>query len=173
MKKNGQMIIITVLLVITISALCVTAWVLLRKDEVILAPDYAPHDVDQKAETMENNDEEKMSAPEGGGSVSLTYSTEAKINLSENTALIFFQNPGRSTQDLILQLAIVRESEDVVIAQSGKLPAGYQLTEMKLFEDITLSPGGYKGKLIVLCYNQENGEKAIVNQEVMINITVE
>ena len=46
---------------------------------------------------------EKMDAPEGGGAVSLTYSTAVTISMKDRTAQILFENPSKSTKDTVLQ----------------------------------------------------------------------
>lgn len=156
---------------VTAVAVSVTIWALFfRKSQPVLAPDYAPQQEEQNAETIPNDPAEKLDQPEGGGSVSLTYSKEVSIDLSEEEAALLFANPGKSNQDMVLQIVIQEE----VILQSGTLKPGNQVTKLELLSGAAdkLAPGGYEGKFVVFYYNQSTGEKAVVNTEIPVNITV-
>ena len=166
-------ILILILLLITIAAMCVTVWALFFRDsggQQVLAPDYAPQQQEQNAETIPDDSGEKMEKPEGGGSVSLTYSNKVTIDISDKAAALYFANPGKSNQDMVIQIAI----QDTIILQSGTLSPGNQVKLLNLLEgaETMLQPGGYEGKFIVLYYDQESGEKAMVNTEIPVTITV-
>ena len=171
-KQNKLvLLLILLLLLITLIAVGVTVWALFFRDSgPTLAPDYAPQEMEQRAETIPNDSGEKMDKPEGGGSVSLTYSNKVTIDLSDKLAALYFANPGKSNQDMVLQIAI----QDTVILQSGTLKPGNQVKLLDLLEgaEEMLSPGGYEGKFIVLYYDQESGEKAMVNTEIPITVNV-
>lgn len=170
-KKSKSNLLILILLIITVIAICVTVWALFFRDTgPVLAPDYAPQEEEQNAETIPGDTGEKLDNPEGGGSVSLTYSREVSIDLSDKTATLLFANPGKSNQDMVLQIVI----QDTVIVQSGTLKPGNQVTALDLLDGAAkkLSAGTYEGNFNVLYYNPETGEKAIVNTEIPITITV-
>ena len=174
-KLNKTTIIIAILAVITVAALCVTMWALFLREpddsnKVILAPDYAPQNKEENAETIPDDTSDKMENPEGGGAVSLTYSNEVTIDLSDKAAALYFANPGKSNQDMVIQIAI----RDTVILQSGTLSPGNQVKLLNLLEgaEDMLQPGGYEGKFIVLYYDQTSGEKSMVNTEIPITINV-
>lgn len=172
-NKNKTTILILILLLITIAAMCVTVWALFFRDsggQQVLAPDYAPQQQEQNAETIPDDSGEKMEKPEGGGSVSLTYSNKVTIDLSDKAASLYFANPGKSNQDMVVQISI----QDTIILQSGTLAPGHQVKLLNLLEgaETMLQPGGYEGKFIVLYYDQESGEKAMVNTEIPVTITV-
>jgi len=171
MKKNKTTLLILLLLLITLSAVCVTVWALFFRDSgPALAPDYAPQEMEQNAESIPNDSDEKMAKPEGGGSVSLTYSNKVTIDLSDKAAALYFANPGKSNQDMVIQIAI----QDTIILQSGTLSPGNQVKLLNLLEgaEEMLQPGGYEGKFIVLYYDQTSGEKSMVNTEIPITINV-
>ena len=171
MKKNKTTLLILLLLLITLSAVCVTVWALFFRDSgPTLAPDYAPQEMEQNAESIPNDSDEKMAKPEGGGSVSLTYSNKVTIDLSDKAAALYFANPGKSNQDMVIQIAI----QDTIILQSGTLSPGNQVKLLNLLEgaEDMLQPGGYEGKFIVLYYDQTSGEKSMVNTEIPITINV-
>lgn len=168
-KKHNLMI--PILVGITVVALCVTIWaVFFRNTGPALAPDYAPQEEEQNAETIKGDAGEKMDNPEDGGSVSLTYSRDVTIDLENKSATLLFANPGKSNQDIVLQIVI----QDTVIVQSGVLKPGNQVTTLDLFDDAAkkLSKGIYDGNFNVLYYDPITGEKAIVNTEIPITITV-
>lgn len=169
--KSKPNLLIPILIVITIIAICVTVWALFfRNSGPTLAPDYAPQEEEQNAETIPGDTGEKLDNPEGGGSVSLTYSREVSISLNEETATLLFANPGKSNQDIVLQIVV----QDTVIVQSGTLKPGNQVTTLELLDGMAkkLSAGTYEGNFVVLYYHPETGEKAIVNTEIPITITV-
>ncbi|CCX38599.1 uncharacterized protein BN452_00214 [Clostridium sp. CAG:1013] len=176
-KANKSTIIIAILAVITVAALCVTMWALFLRepsagddDKVILNPDYAPQKQEQNAETIPDDTGEKMENPEGGGAVSLTYSNEVTIDISDKAAALYFANPGKSNQDMVIQIAI----QDTIILQSGTLSPGNQVKLLNLLEgaEDMLQPGGYEGKFVVLYYDPISGEKSMVNTEIPITINV-
>ncbi len=171
-SQKRTTIIIAILAVITVAALCITMWALFFREAggPALAPDYAPQEMEQHAETIPNDSGEKMENPEGGGSVSLTYSNKVTIDLSDKMASLYFANPGKSNQDMVIQISI----QDTVILQSGTLVPGQQVKLLDLLEgaEKQLSPGGYEGKFVVLYYDQTSGEKAMVNTEIPITINV-
>ena len=170
-KQNQSRLLILLLLLITVLAVCVTVWALFFKGpDVILTPDYAPQENEIHQTPIEGDSGEKMEAEEGGGAVSLTYSTNVTIDLSDEAAILYFANPGKSVQDMVVQIVI----QDQIIVQSGKLTPGNQVTALDLLDDAAkkLSEGGYEGKFVVHYYDRTSGEKAMVNTEIPITITV-
>ncbi|MBR2320323.1 MAG: hypothetical protein IKA50_06040 [Clostridia bacterium] len=170
-KQDKTRLLILLLLLITLLAVCVTVWALFFRDSgPALAPDYAPQEMEQHAETIPDDSGEKLDKPEGGGSVSLTYSNKVTIDLSDKAAALYFANPGKSNQDMVIQITI----QDTVIVQSGTLVPGQQVKLLDLLEgaEKQLSAGGYEGKFVVLYYDQTSGEKAMVNTEIPITINV-
>lgn len=169
-KKKGRNILIVVLLLISAAAVCVTIWVLFFRDDGQLTPDYAPVDEEANAEEIPDDSGEKMEVPEGGGSVSLTYTREVSIDISDKSVSLLFANPGKSNQDIVLQLVI----QDNVIVQSGTLVPGKQVTKLDLSEDAAskLSAGTYEGNFNVLYYDLQSGERAVVHTEIPVTIQV-
>ncbi len=170
-KLNWQSLLIILLLLITICAVGFGCWALwLRDDSTILPPDYAPLDEDKNAFDIVGDDDPKLETEEGGGAVGLTFSQSVSINLTDRAATVFFQNPGRSVCDVVLQIVI----QDKVIAQSGKLIPGKQITTVELNNgaESILSEGGYNGYFVISMYDPESGEKSMVNTNIPINITV-
>lgn len=170
-KDNGAAIkaIIIVLATIAVVAVGITLWAIFFRDtKPVLTPDYAPQAEEDHVVPMSDESDEKLEQPEGGGAVSLTYSPEVTIQLSENKALLLFGNPTKSNQDMVLQIIV----DDVIIVQSGTIKPGNQVTELDLLDTAALSQGLYEGKFNVLYYDGESGEKAILNTEIPVTLTV-
>lgn len=170
-KYENQQLLIFILLFITVAALCVTVWALFfRTPDVMLIPDYAPVDTEAHARPIPGDTQSQSSAQPGSGAVSLTYSTQVEISLGSRSVALLFANPGKSNQDMVLQIVI----QDTVLLQSGRLTPGNQVTELELTKDSAamLRPGGYEGSFRVFYYDTETGDKAIVNTEIPISITV-
>ena len=167
-NKRRKYLILLLLLLLLIT-ICVTFWALFCRDTIIvLAPDYAPQQSEQNAEKIEGDDDEKLEQPEGGGAVSLIYSKEVTIDLSDNKAKLLFGNPSKSNQDMLIQIVI----QDKVILQSGTLSPGFRVTKLDLFDNIKLSEGKYEGKFVIYYYQRDTGEKAMLNTEIPLTITV-
>lgn len=85
-KRKKAWILILLLLLVTAIAIGVTVWALFFRQPAVsvLAPDYAPQEIEQNAESMEGNNTSKLDAPEGGGSVNLLFNDEVAIDLSDN-----------------------------------------------------------------------------------------
>lgn len=170
MTKNKWLV--PLLAVITVAALAVAAWaVFLRKPAPVLAPDYAPVEEEANAQPYDDGNTEKMDAEEGGGAVSLTYSDQVTVDCSDKTVSLIFANPSKSRQDMVVQILV----DDTLIAQSGTLKPGNQIQTLPLLDSVDkqLQPGGYDGKFAVYYYDPDSGEKAVINTEIPITVTVQ
>lgn len=169
---NKQKWLILLLAIITVAALAVAGWaVFFRRSAPVLAPDYAPVEQEPNAQPYDDGSTEKLDAEEGGGAVSLTYSDQATVDLSDKTATLVFANPAKSVQEMVVQILV----DDTVIVQSGTLVPGNQVTTLALLDgaESQLQPGGYDGKFAVFYYDPDTGEKAVVNTEIPITVTVQ
>lgn len=148
-----------------------TLWALFFREETTLTPDYAPRREDKYAQSLDDQGDEKLEQVQGGGAVSLTYSTKVTVTLDDGMASAYFANPSKSNQDMVLQLVV----QDVILAQSGRLSPGKQLDTLELLEGAAsrLQPGGYNGQFVVLFYQPDTGEKTIVNTEIPVDVTVQ
>ena len=170
-NRNQQSVLIVVLLAVTVFALCTTVWALFfRQPEKVLVPDYAPVATEANATPIPGDTPTADRAEAGSGSVSLTYSDQINIDLSRRKASLVFANPGKSNQDMVLQLLV----QDTVILQSGRLTPGNQIMELDLTEEAAglLAAGGYEGEFLVSYYDPASGEKAIVNTRIPVSVTV-
>lgn len=173
-NKTNKILILLLLLLLGVSgsAMGVTVWVLFFRTEApsVIAPDYAPQEIEENAEPIEGDSTEKLDAPEGGGAVALMYQDNVTIDLSEGTVSLMYGNPGESTQNLLLQIVI----KDQLIAQSGRLEPGHQITKLNLADGAAqiLEPGGYDGKFALSFYDPESEEKSAFSTDIPISITV-
>lgn len=162
---------IIVLSLIIALAVGITVWaVFFREPDEPLNPDYPPIDTDDNQTPIEGDETgSKLENPAGGGAVEMTYQTEVKIDLSDGTATLYFANPSKSNQDVVLQIVIQGE----VIVQSDRITPGNKVTNLPLADGAAdkLQVGGYDGKFTVLCYNAD-GERGMVSPEASVTITV-
>ena len=165
-KRYGRLILL--LLIIAIIAVIVAVWALFFKDGTeIIMPDRVPS-VDENIEKLPNDNNQKNEAPADGGAVTLTFSKD--VTIENGKAELYFANPGKSTHDIVLQIII----RDNVIAQSGAIAPGNQIKTIDLAENVDemLRKAEYDGKFMVYYYDKQNGEKAVLNTEIPVNISV-
>ena len=170
-KSSITRILLILFIVAASAAIAVIIWALyFREPEVVLSPDYAPREEEPCAEEIPDDSGEKLTSPEGGGSVSITYSRDVAVDLGDRRAALHFANPGKSNLDMVVQIVI----RDNVIVQSGTLKPGKQVDSLELLDgaEEQLTAGTYEGAFNVLYYDPESGEKAVVNTEIPIQITV-
>ncbi|MBQ2449823.1 MAG: hypothetical protein II270_07275, partial [Peptococcaceae bacterium] len=151
LSGNLTKILIILLSSVTIIAVGISIWAVVFRDTNVLAPDYLPVDKELHAEAIPGDSNDKLFAPEGGGSVSISCSDKVSINLNDRQASLMFANPGKSNQDMVVQLVI----QDKVIIQSGALSPGYQVKKLNLLPGVEkkLIPGGYNGKFVIFYYH--------------------
>lgn len=165
---SGQHLLVLLLLFITGCALGVTAWTLFFRERNYLPPDYAPIETEAHGEIMDTPREDTTQPSQQ--SVFMEYSDRITVSLEQNQVFLYFANPAGSNQDMVLQLAV----QDTVLCQSGRLTVGMRVQVLDLAKGVAqrLRPGGYRGCLKVYFYNRETGEKAPVQSEIPVNITV-
>lgn len=114
----------------------------------------------------DNSSTDRVESPNGGGFVSMSYTLQAVLDLSDGNIDIFYQNPGKSNHDVALELYVVSGDMEILIARSGLIQAGYQLTKLTFIEDSAiLHEGTYNGKYKTIYYNSETGERSLVESD--------
>jgi len=161
------------LLLILLIAVGVIVWALFiraPKTENTLAPDYAPRQVEQHARVY-GGETSKLEQTDGGGAVTLEYTTDVNISLSEKKVYFSVANPYQSNQSMLVQIKI----KDEVIAESGTLQPGYKLGELDITEQKAkmLSEGVYDGQILIWYYQPDTGERAVVNTAIPVSINVQ
>lgn len=114
--------------------------------------------------------ESSVSTPAGGGTVSLTYSDAASIDLTAGQVTLLFANPEKSAWDASVRL-VVGESE---AARSDLLTPGEQVTQLPLLEGAKkdLTAGSCSGTLKVSFYHPQTGARAMLDAEIPVTVTV-
>ena len=114
--------------------------------------------------------ESSVSTSAGGGTVSLTYSDAADIDLTAGQVTLLFANPEKSGWDASVRL-VVGESE---AACSDLLTPGQQVTQLPLLEGAKkdLTAGSRSGTLKVSFYHPQTGAKAMLDAEIPVTVTV-
>lgn len=162
---------ITVILLIIIIILILLLLHRCSSDVPVLNPDFPPQDTEQNAEPIPGGSDDKLDHEEGGGAVNLRFEDDVLIDLSDKEASLFIANPKRSTQDMMVLLII----QDNIIAQSGRLLPGYQIKELDMYKgsEKLLVEGVYSGKFVLYYYDPETNERAMVNTEIPVTVTVQ
>lgn len=169
--KKRRLLLLLLLLLLLFGFVFAIVWaIFFRGTKPVISPDHVPSQIESRAEPIQGDDSSKLDAPSGGGAVSLTYSKAVDIDLSDKRVELMFANPSKSTQDMVLTLVI----KDTVIAQSGRLSPGNQVKMLDLAKNSEklLSEGGYEGKFVVSFYDPQSGERATVNAEIPVTVTV-
>ena len=114
--------------------------------------------------------ESSVSTSAGGGTVSLTYSDAASIDLAAGQVTLLFANPEKSGWDASVRL-VVGDSE---AARSELLTPGEQVTQLPLLEGAKkdLTAGSRSGTLKVSFYHPQTGAKAMLDAEIPVTVTV-
>lgn len=163
--------IVMIVLLAVMAPLSVRNW----NQPIVLTPDYQQTDKEPNAFQSHDN-EEKFDVPEGGGAVALMYSDQVVYNLSTGRVSLNYTNPSSSTASIILQVVLHGpDGAEYLLAQSGRLDPGYGVERLDndITANIVLQPGGYSGVMRLLFYNPVTGEKAIVDTEIPVTITVQ
>ena len=180
-KQKGYGGLIRALLMVLVILIVVIIILLLRScgDEggggpVVLDPDYPNMDTEANAKPIEtDNSGEAPTVNPGGGSVSMSFMDTVTYSISSGQLSLFYQNPGASTHNVVVQVILVHGEDEYLLAQSGILKPGYQVTSLKADENAPqLSAGGYSGKLRLLFYDPETGERAIVDTDIPCTVSV-
>lgn len=167
-------LLVTLLVLIVIIILLLLRSCGAERQQTVLEPDYAPVEVDPGAKPIEGEKETaKPEVTSGGGSVTISFRDDVTYQLSTGTVSLFYQNPSASTHDVVVQIILVRDGAEYLLAQSGRLEPGYQVTSLQRAENAPrLSAGGYDGKLKLLFYDRETGERAMVDTDIPCTVTV-
>ena len=171
-KENKRKLLIIILSVGIVICLAVTVWALFFRTPGG-SSDYAPDKLEPNAQVIKNDDSSKLEAPSGGGAISLQYEDKVTIDLSDKKAYFNYSNPGKSTQNIVLEIVI----KDQTVAKSALIKPGYQITELPLSDgaEKLLSKGVYNEDAVfkISSYDPDSGEKAMVDTKAEITVTVQ
>lgn len=123
---------------------------------------------DPNAKRTDSYGEEKLESTIGGGAVELRYGKNATLDLTTKKISFFFENPGKSSHNMLIQFVI----NDTVIAQSGLIQPGFNIERLDFLNNINLSEGDYAGKMVVRYYDMNTNQEAIMSSEIPSTIKV-
>lgn len=162
-----------ILLLLCLAALIMAAMLLMNSltrepsGPIVINPDHPMPSQDANATPNEGDDSQKAEVEEGGGSLSMIYSLDAKLDLNTGKINIYFKNPNASTHDVSIILYVVSGDTKVPIAQSGRISAGYSLNSLQMTEgSAALTEGVYNGYYMLSLFDPETGERALVQPEI-------
>ena len=128
---------------------------------------------DPNADTIPDDDSEKPVVSNGGGSVTISFMDNVTYSLSTGELSLYYQNPNASTHNVVVQVILESGEDEYLLAQSGILTPGHQVTALQADAGAPqLSVGGYNGKLKLLFYDPETGERAIVDTDIPCTVSV-
>ncbi len=145
---------------------------------IALAPEHPMPDRDQSSLPIEGDDANNtVESESGGGFVSMIYTKEAHLDLSNASISMYFLNPNKSNHSVVLELYIVSGDTSYLVAKSGRLDAGYGLNTMTFNREVDLQPTTdviYNAKYVIRFYDPETGERSVFATEVVgVSFTVE
>lgn len=159
-----------IVLLLLLAALAVSAVLLIGqlgpKDPIVIEPDHPLPPVDTGL--VPEGDGGEVNAPEdGGGAVSMIYTLNADLALSTGEIKMHFRNPKDSNHSVAVEMYVVSEGAEYLVARSGLIPAGNGLFQMTLAEDAPeLTEGMYICMYRVRYYHPITGVRAIVESEI-------
>lgn len=150
--------------------LCILAAALIAVNQKTVIMDFQMPEIDDSAIYTPGDEDSNydLEIPEGGGAGAVTYSDQVTIDLSERKIYLNFQNPSGSPSSLLLHVFV----EDKEIANTGLLPAGYGITTIEDVDVSGLSEGNYDGSFKADNYDPETGEKAILDLNIDIDVSI-
>ena len=158
---------------VALLALIIALILLLLLNPKTLTPDHPMPETDKHAvDAGETGD--KIATEAGGGGLAISYTLNAKVDLSKKEIDVYYRNPIRSTHNVSVELYITSGGEDHRIATSGTLEPGKVLGTMELGKDAPkLVEGQYTGYYLVTVWDAVTGEKALLQPKIEnVKITV-
>ena len=133
-----------------------------------LTPDQAYEELDPDMQPYpETGDVAPMERPAGGGAASFVCEAQVTVVLDEKRVSLMFANPGRSLQNAVIELVV----QDTVVAQSGRIDAGYRVTSLPLMSRAISERGIYQGEIRMYFFDTASGAQ-VVNTACPVTVTV-
>ena len=173
-----MIVVISIIAAIVLAGTTVTVVLLLTQSNTpgggeVLEPDYENVKPDDNAQTIPGETTgEVPDPPQGGGSMNLVYSDQVLVSLESEKVSLYYQNPSSSSHSIVVQIIITRGDDQYLVAESGGINPGYMLTEMSLDDNIKLTSGVYKGIMKLWFFDPNTGERAVVDTNIPVTITV-
>lgn len=162
-KLKKWIAIIGTLLLVELIFLAVT----ILREKTIPNQDKNAHKISSEYD-VNSSVQEEDTVFEDGGSAMVICMQYLTVHTKSRTVDLFYQNPKQSKSVVSLELYI----DDNLIAQSDKIPIGYQLDTMKVLVNLNAEAGQYSGYLKTVFYDPETLEPAEVDAglDVWVNV---
>lgn len=158
MKKMTALILVLALAALTVcSALA---------DSRIAPPAFA--DLEQDPYAVEKTRvEEPNAAKENSGTVTISMTDTMKLDHENELIEMMYEHAFDSTHAAVCQIIINVNGEEILLAQSGVIPAGYGLYRMDALPDThRLQEGYHSVTLRLLFYDPATGVRADFNTDI-------
>ncbi len=138
--------------------------------------DYNP--ITEDRSIVPNSEEESMSrSNENKASYEVPKTIEVDADtLTASNGQYVIKNPNRGANYDFVAAIYMKDSlgQEVEVYKSGRIPVGYHITALTLTppDDIILSEGSYDAQIVFSFYNQDTGEKGMVDSSVPITIKI-
>ena len=103
--------------------------------------------------------------PEGGGHMVLEYSLNATYDISNNEVLLNFKNPLDSSHDLSIDVCVIHDGVEYLIASSNRIQPGYKINSLNYAAKPGLLQANsrYDAIFKLYYYDSATGEKMIID----------
>ena len=169
-KLNITKIIIIALSLISAGAIATTVWALWFREAPTLDPDYAAKETEKDAEKIEGSENTGGNETIDGGKLSLIYSPEVTIDISESEASLLIGNLAKSKNNVVAEIII----QDTVIWQSGAILPGYRVVNTDISDDALaiLREGVYSGIIRIYIYDTQTNEREMLSTDIVATVNV-
>ena len=111
------------------------------------------------------------------GSVEFGYSDKVIVDKDSGKISFHYESDVDDTHETLVQLILLKDDEEYLLGQSGKISRGQTVTEMDLNQDMAdrLAAGGYNGYLRIY-FNMSDDEELTtdaIHTDIDVKITVE
>ncbi len=165
---------------------------------------FAPVPYDEYIVPIEDENAEELSQPTDTNFVSFQFEQKIDVNLGSGACTFNFKNPSNSNKNIVVQLQFTdeeaiavmgstgRTQEEqakldsnpaydpatyrMVLAESGAIPPGYQLSDLRLVQQpngAKLPAGTYNAIVYLLFYDVDTNERAMLDSQLPVTINVQ
>lgn len=135
-----------------------------RSDQIIVNPNIEIESLANKTDEDSDNKNIKQEA----NSALIICQPDVSINKKTGEISFYYKNPSFSRASVVLELSL----DDMIIAESGAILPGYELTRMNVIPNIVLSNGNYGGILKVKIFDGKTGKDVGVDTNIEVNVNI-
>lgn len=158
--------LLAVLAMLAVTTVLVVQLIGNPKPPIVIDPDHPLPEIDPDIETLPD-DGDKVQSESGGGFVSMVFSYDVTVSLSEEKATITYQNPNKSNHSVVLELYLISGEQEYFLGRTGLIPAGGAIYQMDVSErDANIRAGIYNGLFRSYYYDPLTGERAAISSDI-------